>query len=76
MEYSKGIGIELPVWVIQSVNGKRTYNRKNNSFQSEVTEECIFRSSTKAHQDLKLVDYGYVVKPKRHYQDADNNRIW
>ncbi|WP_150284333.1 hypothetical protein [Rummeliibacillus sp. TYF-LIM-RU47] len=76
MEYSSGMGIEIPVWVIQSANGKRTYNRKTNSFQTEVTEECIFDSPTKAYQDLKLLDYGYVVKSKRYYQDANNNRIW
>lgn len=76
MEYSNGMGIEMPVWVIQSPSGKRTFNRKTRLVQIEVTEDCIFPSPEEAYEQLKYMDYGYKVVPKRHYLDSQNNRIW
>lgn len=76
MEYNNGMGIEIPVWVIQSKNGKRVLNRKTNKFQSEITEDCTFSTPEQANEKLKMMDYGYVIKSKRHYRDLNNNRIW
>lgn len=76
MEYSNGMGVEMPVWVIQSTSGKRTFNKKTHSFQQDVTEACVYNTPTEAAEQLKMLDFGYVVKPKRHYQDLNNNRIW
>lgn len=76
MSYSEGMGIEVPVWVIQTPNGSRTFNRKTNSFQSKITEDCTYSSPTAANEQLKLMDFGYVVKSKRHYLDLNNSRIW
>ena len=76
MNYSDGMGIEVPVWVIQSANGKRVFNRKTNSFQRELTEDCVYSTPKEAKEHLKVMDFGYVVKPKRHYRDLNNNHIW
>lgn len=76
MEYSSGMGIEMPVWVIQSKSGKKTYNVKLGKFQKELTTDCIFDLPTDAEDKLKMLDFGYVVNQKRHYRDMDNNRIW
>lgn len=76
MEYSEGMGIEMPVWVIQTSSGKRTLNRKTNKLQAEVTEECVFNDPNEAKVKLQLMDFGYEVKQKRHYRDSKNSRIW
>ncbi|MFF2798116.1 hypothetical protein [Lysinibacillus xylanilyticus] len=76
MHYSEGMGIEVPVWVIQSASGKRTLNRKTNKMQREVTKDCVFNDPKEANDKLKMMDYGYVVTTKRHYLDSGNDRIW
>lgn len=76
MNYSEGMGIELPVWVIQSKSGKKTFNIKLNKFQRELTEDCLFSTPEDANDKLKMLDFGYVVNRKRHYIDSNISRIW
>lgn len=76
MKYAEGLGIEVPVWVIQSSSGKRTLNLKTNKMQKEITEDCLFNSPKDADAKLQLMDFGYVVNRKNHYLDAKNSRIW
>lgn len=76
MKNNEGMGIEIPVWVIQSANGKRTFNRKINRFQENVSEDCIYNTPEDANSHLKIMDFGYVVSLKRFCQDAKGSRIW
>lgn len=71
-----GMGIEIPVWVIQSPTGKRTFNRKLKVMQMTINEDCIFNTPDAANEQLKLMDFGYKVARKRHYRDVNTNRIW
>lgn len=75
MDYSGGMGLELPVWIIQTVSGSKSFNRKTKKFQTEATVDCIFHSDEEARTELKSLDFGYVVRKRRHYQDAKNSRI-
>ena len=70
-----GMGIELPVWVITSESKSKFYNLKTRLFVKEVSESCLFYSPIEAERQLSLLDFGYVVKKGRQYQDAKENRI-
>lgn len=75
MEYSEGMGIELPKWVITTASNKKFLNRKNSAFTKELSEECIFDDPTAANDFLKHLDFGYVVKTVRYYIDKENTYI-
>lgn len=70
-----GMGIELPIWVITSKSKSKFFNIKSNRFDKDVSESCLFYSSIEAERQLSLLDFGYVVKKGRHYQDAKESRI-
>lgn len=70
------MGVEIPVWVIQSPSGRRTLNRVTGRFQSEPTEECIFNTEEDAHEKIKIMDHGFTVRRKRQYRDMGKVRIW
>lgn len=76
MEYSNGMGVEIPVWIIQSKSGRCIYNRRTNKLQGSITEDCIFNDPDEAKGKLKMMDFGYVIRRKRHYRDLNNSRIW
>ena len=75
MEYSSGMGIETPIWVITTKSNKKFYNPKEDIFVKEAVEDCGFDTLAEANNALNQLDFGYVVKPARLYRDSENTRI-
>ena len=75
MEYSNGMGIEMPKWVITTQSNKKFFNPKENRFVKELVEQCAFDTPDEANNALKQLDFGYVVKSARLYKDLENTRI-
>lgn len=75
MNYSDGMGIEIPQWVITTSSAKKFWNVKTNRFINTLTEECLYQSKEAANEKLKDLDYGYKVKKIRKYIDSNGNRI-
>lgn len=75
MEYSKGMGVEIPLWVITTQSGKKFWNIKEGKLMSKLTDQCLFDSSREANEKLKDLDFGYTVKRARKYIDSQNVSI-
>lgn len=75
MKYSEGMGIEMPKWVITTQSNKKFFNPKLNKFVKELVEQCAFDTPVEANNALKQLDFGYVVKPAKLYQDIENSSI-
>lgn len=75
MEYSNGMGIEIPQWVITNKSAKRFWGIKGGKFTNELTEDCLFDSPLKANDKLKDLDVGYIIKTARKYIDSNGTRI-
>ena len=75
MNYSQGVGIELPKWVITTQSNRKFFNREENKFVKELVEQCAFDTPQEANNALKQLDFGYVVKSARLYKDISNTSI-
>ncbi|PAD70663.1 hypothetical protein CHH83_02335 [Bacillus sp. 7586-K] len=75
MDYSSGMGIEIPQWVITTNSAKKFWNVKHRNFTNTLTEECLFQSKEEASEKLKDLDFGYKVKKVKKYMDSNGTSI-
>ncbi|MGG3890306.1 hypothetical protein [Metabacillus fastidiosus] len=75
MNYSNGMGIEIPQYVITTKSAAKFWNIKEDKFVKQLTEDCLFGTPALANDKLKDLDFGYVVKTARKYTDSNGIRI-